>query len=118
MTIPPDIQEIAKKLHEITQQDQRLLTPTSSMTLAPSNTSSSSLKGRMGMYWKQYGLYVVVAVYIFITVYLLRSKWLYRYDDDKQKKVFLWKRYITVSVVLYIILIGLYWIWNQYMTEL
>jgi len=66
--------------------------------------------------FQKYGLYILLALYVIIIVHVLRSKWLYRYDDKKQKKVFVWKRSFILCIVFYACLVAILVLWNRYLS--
>lgn len=68
-------------------------------------------------FFQKYGIYIILFIYILIVVICIRPKILYKYDNEKQKEIFLYKRYIFVSIIIFVLLLGIILVWNYIFTK-
>jgi hypothetical protein len=80
---------------------------------SPSSSSSSpSVAARastlVGSTFSNYGIYIVFFLYVLVMVIILQPSYLYSKDEETQQHRFLWKRFLIVLVIAYVVLLAAY----------
>jgi len=74
--------------------------------------ASSSVVARastlVGSTFSNYGIYIVFFLYVLVMVIILQPSYLYSKDEETQQHRFLWKRFLIVLVIAYVVLLAAY----------